>query len=229
MVIALLLGTAGCRVQEAECSSELAQRVVTDILRQELIELARNSARAWSSDTVLPPSEARAAIARLGFSLQGVRTASRDPNSSKRFCEGQIKVSFPVEYLTRAEDRRDERGLTGMAYLEDAMNVERNTNSVSAPISYSVQPTDDGSELYAETDKRAAINLYLAELLAAALATPLSAEGAGAAMVSASERAVDDSLPPAPVPAEPHRDVRPAVQPPTVVVIDPGAEENDDF
>lgn len=215
---------AGCGAPEVECTSIESEKVVTKILQDQLAGQLRHSSDFGGGDNELSPSEIRAAVARLKFTIASIRTASRDPNSTKRFCEGTLKVVFPVEYLTRSETRRETLALASLERLEESLNVERSANSVSAPIAFSVQPTDDGQDLFAETEKQAPVISYLSQLVGTALLREMPIPVATHTVQERDDdsafkaRQARQTIPPAYV-YPPHR--------PTVVVIDPSAESND--
>lgn len=88
----------------------------------------------------------------LNIVIENVRTTKEDPDSSKRFCAGTLKVSLPTELIERVEGARENIGASTLSDLAVAKDVTRNANSFTGDLSFSVQPTDDGTKLFSEIE-----------------------------------------------------------------------------
>lgn len=114
-------------------------------------------------------SSIRAAIAQIVFTFEDIRTTRADPDSTKRFCEGTLKIRFPAEDLSNADDARSAAGLGTVTQLADANDVDREADTFSAKADYDVQPTDTGDKLFAETETKSPLMSVASEVLASSL------------------------------------------------------------
>ncbi len=97
------------------------------------------------------------------------RTTRKDPNSTKRFCEGMLNNSLPAEDLVNADEARSAAGLGTVTQLADANDVDREADTFSAKADFDVQPTDTGDKLFAETETKSPIMNVASEVLASSL------------------------------------------------------------
>lgn len=117
----------------------------------------------------LSKSKIRASVKQLGLSLVDVRTTKDDPNSTKQFCTGRIKLVAPPDMLEDANATRQMAGLNSVEELADTVNVEAQANSFFADLDFNVQPTDDGQKIYAQLENGDEAIGFFAELLQAHL------------------------------------------------------------
>ena len=152
---------------QVECSSSEATQTTIDVLKKGLEK--ETFSKASGGDGSVSKSNIRAAIAQIVFTLEDVRTTKHDPNSTKQFCEGTLKVRFPAEDLTNADDARSAAGLGTVTQLADANDVDREADTFSAKADYDVQPTDTGDKLFAETETKSPLMNVVSEVLASSL------------------------------------------------------------
>jgi len=152
---------------QVECSSSEATQTTIDVLKKVLEK--ETFSKASGGDGSVSKSNIRAAIAQIVFTLEDVRTTKHDPNSTKQFCEGTLKVRFPAEDLTNADDARSAAGLGTVTQLADANDVDREADTFSAKADYDVQPTDTGDKLFAETETKSPLMNVVSEVLASSL------------------------------------------------------------
>lgn len=161
---------AGCnKVSDVTCSSQDSTSTTIQILKDALEKQVYDKVSGNDNGADISKSSIRAAIAQLGFSLDDIRTTRQDPDSTKRFCEGMMKVRIPADVLSNAEDARSTAGLGTVTQLADANDVDRNADTFSAKAAYDVQPTDDGNKIFAETDAKSPLMNVTAEVLASSL------------------------------------------------------------
>lgn len=154
---------------QVECSSSEAVSTTIDLLKEALAKQTFSKASGTENAQAVSKSSIRAAIAQIVFTLQDVRTTRKDPNSTKRFCEGTLKIRFPAEDLTNADDARSAAGLGTVTQLADANDVDREADTFSAKADYDVQPTDTGDKLFSETETKSPIMNVASEVLASSL------------------------------------------------------------
>ena len=157
------------RAPEVECSSSLASSTTIDVLKKALEKETFSKTSAGENSESVSKSSIRAAIAQIAFSFEDVRTTRQDPNSTKRFCQGTLKIRFPADDLSNADEARSAAGLGTVTRLADANDVDREADTFSAKVDYDVQPTDSGDKVFAETDAKTAIMNVASEVLASAL------------------------------------------------------------
>jgi len=154
---------------KAECSSSQATTTTIDVLKTALEKETFSKVSGGDSPQSVSKSSIRAAIAQIVFTLQDVRTTKEDPNSTKRFCEGTLKIRFPAEDLSNADDARSAAGLGNVTQLADANDVDREADTFSAKVDYDVQPTDSGDKLFAETETKTPLMNVATAVLASSL------------------------------------------------------------
>ena len=163
--IGLLLSTAACSDlvgNASSCSGADASAVTLDIVRDEIIRLASINE---DDAPALSKSKIRASVKQLGLSLVDVRTTKDDPNSTKQFCTGRVKLVAPTEMLSDANETRQMAGLNSIEELADNANVEAQANSFLADLDFNVQPTDDGQKIYSQVENGDEAIGFFAELV----------------------------------------------------------------
>jgi uncharacterized protein YecT (DUF1311 family) len=153
---------------EVECSSSEAVSTTIGVLKEALEKQTFAKASGGDNQSV-SKSSIRAAIAQIVFTLEDIRTTKTDPNSTKRFCEGTLKIRFPAEDISNADDARSAAGLGTVTQFADANDVDREANVFSAKADYDVQPTDTGDKVFAETETKSPIMNVASEVLASSL------------------------------------------------------------
>jgi len=165
-----LLALSGCSKKVAvQCSDEYAQAPVMSIVKEQVEKTVAAQLRGAENGRVASLSEIRAAIAQLGISIADIRTSKEDPNSTKRFCVGTLKVKFPARMIEEADRARELASLAAVSDLADDNDLTRNADTFEAEIEFNVQPTDDGEKVFAETDSSSNILEFATEVVASSL------------------------------------------------------------
>jgi len=154
---------------QAECSSSEAVSTTIGMLKEALEKQTFAKVSASGNPQPVSKSSIRAAIAQIVFTFEDIRTTRADPDSTKRFCEGTLKIRFPAEDLSNADDARSAAGLGTVTQLADANDVDREADTFSAKADYDVQPTDTGDKLFAETETKSPLMSVASEVLASSL------------------------------------------------------------
>lgn len=157
------------RKPEVQCSSAEAMSTTIDVLKKGLEKEIQSKTSGAENTGAVSRSSIRAAIAQIAFSFEDVRTSRQDPNSTKRFCEGTLKIRFPAEDLSNADEARSAAGLGTVTQLADSNDVDREADTFSARTDYDVQPTDTGDKIFAETETKSPIMNVASEVLASSL------------------------------------------------------------
>jgi uncharacterized protein YecT (DUF1311 family) len=154
---------------EVECSSSDAVSTTVGVLKEALEKETFAKTSGTDNSQSVSKSSIRAAIAQIVFTIEDVRTTKQDPNSTKRFCEGTLKIRFPAEDLSNADDARSAAGAGTVTQLADANDVDREADTFSAKADFDVQRTDTGDKLFAETETKSPIMSVASEVLASSL------------------------------------------------------------
>lgn len=161
----VLLALTGCSKlsgQSNSCSGDDAKAVTLDIVRNQITKLA---SQADEGDPSISKSKIRATVRQLVLSLEDVRTTKDDPNSTKQFCTGRLKLVAPADMVFDADATREMAGLNSIEDMADSANVEANANSFTADVDFNVQPTDDGQKIYAQLESGDEAIGFYAELV----------------------------------------------------------------
>lgn len=167
MLLAGFIGllTSGCDTlapSGGACTGEDATKLTLDIFGD---EVRKEAATKEDDGPALSSSKIRATVKQLQLALEDVRTTKDDPNSTKQFCTGNIKIVFPSEVIEDANAAREAAGLNSVEDLADSSNVKSAANAFRAEINYNIQPTDDGSKVYSEMESGDAAVKFVAEVV----------------------------------------------------------------
>jgi len=167
---ATMVTLAACnRKAEVACSAGSAQDPVVSIVKDQLERDVVAKLRNQDNGGAISHSAIRAAIGQLVIAIEDIRTSKEDPNSTKRFCTGTLKLRIPEHSLTNADASRQQIGLNSVSQLADQSDIERQADAFTHAIDFDVQPTDDGSKVFAETESGNPMFDFAAEVIASDL------------------------------------------------------------
>ncbi len=152
----------------AQCAGPDAESLLGDIFR-DAIEDATRTALGERGEGSYSGSKIRATVGQLKFGLLDVRTTKDDPDSTKQFCNAALKVTVPLPVLQDAERALSSVQIGTINTLADQNDVERRANAFQKEIEYSVQPTDEGDKVFAETETDEKLVNFYGQLMAAHL------------------------------------------------------------
>ncbi|QPI75375.1 DUF1311 domain-containing protein [Sphingobium sp. Cam5-1] len=172
-VVGLLLASAclaGCGNvgspfgEKLSCSSAAGQDTTISIIKDEVEKtIFAGSQEAYGA--VISKSKIRAALDQIKFLIEDVRTSKEDPNSTKKFCTGKLKIVFPDAMITDADKTRELQGVNKVSELADNSGAEREANAFTMDIDFNVQPTDDGEKVYSELENADAAPTFVSAIL----------------------------------------------------------------
>lgn len=171
LLIALVLSVAlsACGKAETTCSSDAAKAALDSAFRSGLEKAVAAQTKDNNGNQLVDMSKIRAAIAALKAEVENIRTTKEDPNSTKKFCTGKIKIVFGTQVFADADKAREIAGLPNLAAAADTAGVEKGVDYIVSDLDYSVQPTDDGEKVVAEFEAAdAKLDVY-GEVVAASL------------------------------------------------------------
>lgn len=196
IVMTAVFAGSGCTQSAVDCGAADAMQPLVEILKSDVEEQVTEQIRSANRSDVVSRSNIRASISQVSFLVEDVRTSKEDPNSTKRFCTGVLRVKFPVRTIDDAEAARSSAELGGLTQLADDNAIDRQANSFLAELEYSVQPTDEGDKVFAETETRTPVLQLAAEVLSSALLRTVLEQGARAqeqAMVEQQSASLDSA------------------------------------
>ena len=114
-------------------------------------------------------SKIRAAIAELAITIDDIRTSKEDPNSTKRFCTGTVRIRIPAATLEDADKTREAAGMNNVSDLAERGDVDRAADSFSTSLEFNIQPTDAGDKVFAEIESGTNILSFTTDVLSSSL------------------------------------------------------------
>lgn len=152
LLLAVLSGV-GCsdirKLGETSCSDPDGLVLVTKLVVDHASNKLADEKDA-DGDRLFDSSAIRAELSRYQLAVADIRTDKTDPNSTKVFCKGSLKVTLPVASLSEVDDALRSIDQGDLTALAGRSGVERNANVFTSEIEYTLQPTDDKKSIYAE-------------------------------------------------------------------------------
>lgn len=165
LIFAAVIGLTGCGFKNtllqssSDCGSKETQEILQNIIKDEAESGLKNNSN-------LDLSKARATLEQIKITVNDVRTTKQDPNSSKKFCTGNIKVSIPSEIYANIEQAyklTNQQISIQDAFEQDGFKV--NANVLSKEFDFNAQPTDDNKSVYVELENAEALASTVGDLL----------------------------------------------------------------
>lgn len=166
---ALALIVTGCGKPKATCSDDASRAALEAGIRENLTKIVLDRSKGDDGKYGVGGSKIRAAIAELKLVIENIRTTKEDPNSTRRFCTGNLKVVFGTQVFTDADKAREIAGMPNLENAADNAGIEKGVDYLKGDLDYSVQPTDDGAKVVAEFDAKDGKLDVFGEVLAASL------------------------------------------------------------
>ena len=177
-VVVLLLASAtlaGCGnagnpfAEKLGCTSQSGQDTTVSIIKDQVEKVIfGDSEEAYGA--VISKSKIRAALEQVKLTIEDVRTSKEDPNSTKKFCTGKLKMVFPDTMIADADKTREMQGVNTITQFADNTGAEREANAFTMDIDFNVQPTDDGEKVYSELENADAAPNFVSAVLGGHLA-----------------------------------------------------------
>lgn len=161
---------AGCSNSvKVECGGEATIAAVESMFQKELEKSVRNQLDAEGSLEGYDSAKLRTGTKKVKVTLEEVRTVRDDPDSSRQFCSARIMLKIPDNVIEAADNTRALAEMDNVKKLANQNRVERSGDKYGMELEYSIQPTDDGTKLIAETDGDSSLFIFLTELFASYL------------------------------------------------------------
>lgn len=160
---------SGCGQSAVNCSDEGAKKALENAIRKSLEEVAVERVKDENGSQPISNSSIRAAIAEIKLVIENIRTTKEDPNSTKKFCTGSLKIVFSPETFEAATKARKLVNLSSVEEMADSADVEKGADYLKGDLDYNVQPTDDGEKIFAEFENADGKLDVFGEVIAASL------------------------------------------------------------
>jgi uncharacterized protein YecT (DUF1311 family) len=189
VAMAAPVALTGCLKPETTCSSEEGLSVVKQILLEEAERqlVALNKA---DNDFSFTAEKVKSQLNQLTLAIDGIRTDLKDPASSKKHCQGFIKVSAPESIISSASSTRRFLNMSTVSELASEYSFDQTGNVFSRSIEYTVQPTDDGKQIVASLSSTKRIAEFLQELISSSIVNSVLEENLKAQDQAAEDRRI---------------------------------------
>ena len=171
--VAASLLLAGCGVGPLSgasgCLDPDGQAVAVSIIREEVEKRAAAELRDSDGRMMTSLANLRASLALIGLTVEDVRTTKEDPDSTRKFCAASLAAAVPETILADAQASYEAMDAGSLNDLAEQNGFTRAANRFTAPMDFSVQPTDDGKKIYAEIEETDALVGFLSEVVVAHL------------------------------------------------------------
>jgi hypothetical protein len=133
-----------------------------------------------------------AALSKANLALDDVRTTRDDPDSSRKYCNAKVNLRFPEAILRIIDDARSSAGLEDRSSVANRNGLIHDATGFTSDFEYSIQPTDDGKKVIAESDADSAMAQVVSELFSSYLLSDEIRNAKVSADQAESKRAADE-------------------------------------
>lgn len=163
---------SSCSKLEATCSGEDSLKLVSEIISEDAEKYLADQ-KGDDGSVIFSPASVRATLSKVSITIENIRTSKKDPNSTKVFCEGSLKISPTPEILKQADEARKESNLVTISDEAKNQLFEQSANAFVKAIEYTVQPTDDGKSVFVEVSTPKSFSVLLGEMVGFSILEPM--------------------------------------------------------
>jgi uncharacterized protein YecT (DUF1311 family) len=168
-IILSLILTSCSNAVDVECGGQETILAVEEMLQKNLEDSVRNQLDSEGSIDGYDSSKLRSGTRQIKVILEDVRTIKDDPDSSRKSCSARVQLTLPNNVIEAADSTRSLAGMSDVKKLAHQNRIERSGNKYGRELEYSIQPTDDGKKIIAETDEDSSLFTFLTELFSSYL------------------------------------------------------------
>lgn len=150
---------------DAECGSEDARKLVDELVKEELEAKVQGGLDGEFPLGSYDVTALANVVKRIKLSLEDVRTSRDDPDSSRLSCRAAAVIDLPDELERTVNEVGAMAEMPNVSALSNQYKIKRRSGTYVSEFDYFVQPTDDGSKLYAETDTDSATFSFLGQVI----------------------------------------------------------------
>jgi hypothetical protein len=153
LLLSGLLLSACDKMSSSNCSSEVAHKLIAKNIIETVEKKTASDKYSDTGEFIFDKAKIRASLDQLQIVVDSVRTTKEDPDSSKKFCSATLKVTIPTIMLSDTDEGRELEHKTKISEAARELKIDNSINVFTKKdFEYSVQPTDDGKELYVESE-----------------------------------------------------------------------------
>ena len=195
LLLSLILSACDNQMPATNCLSEASYKTVSQSIIDAVEKKTSDEKYTNTGEFIFDKAKIRALLDQLQITVESVRTTQADPNSTKKFCSAVLKVTIPTNMLADADQAKKLENKPNISQDSRTLDIENNINVFTKKdFEYNVQPTDDGKELYIESEKTIWVEL-LHDITRSALLKPiLEVQQAVQAQKNAQEKQVIETL-----------------------------------
>ncbi len=170
IAISLFFMISGCSNSlEVDCGGKTTISAVENMLQQRLEDSVRKQLDSEGSIDGYDSAKLRVGTKQIKVVLADVRTIKKDPDSSRKFCSARLQLTLPNNVVEAANSARSIADMSDVKKLAHENRIDRDGNKYGRELEYSIQPTDDGKKIIAETDEDSSLFTFLTELFSSYL------------------------------------------------------------
>jgi uncharacterized protein YecT (DUF1311 family) len=154
---------------EVDCGGEATIAAVEEMLQKNLEDSVRSQLDSEGSIDGYDSAKLRSGTRQIKATMEDVRTLKTDPDSSRKFCSARLQLALPKNVVEAADSTRALAKLDDVKKMAHQNRVDRSGNKYGRELEFSIQPTDDGKKLIAETDEDSSLFTFLTEVFSAYL------------------------------------------------------------
>lgn len=132
------------------CSNDDSKTTTLHLIKEAMEKSVADRTKDEDGGSLAANSAIRAALDQIKMSIENIRTTKRDPNSTMQFCSGSLKIVYPMNILKDADVTREMAGLDSIDDLTSKADISRKADAFESDFDYSIQPTDDGTKVFAQ-------------------------------------------------------------------------------
>lgn len=158
-VVLMTLIVMGCSNQTKDmgCGSSSAQSALAEFLQERIEKDTKQAIKDTGESKGYDAAKLRNSIESVKFEFDDVRTVSKAKDSTRQFCAAKLKINIPIKLSDEVNAILELAEQPGVGALATDHDLSKEVNTYFFDLEYSVQPTDDGSKLIAETDTESSL------------------------------------------------------------------------
>jgi hypothetical protein len=178
LVLLLFVGLAlsGCSKEvpaTSKCSSPDTQKEIHRFLTEKAEKLtAEKRDDNYNGPSIFGATKIRALLDQIQIAVENPELVRLDPNISKEFCSGLLKVTIPMDMLADVNQTRVIQHQSKISQYASQFNIENNVNVFTQDVEYTIQSSGDDKEPHVEIKSVAWVYL-LDEITTSALLKPI--------------------------------------------------------
>lgn len=149
--------------KSVDCNDPIATDLVKSMVQKNILSATKEYLQDAQSAT--DSSIIRATVNQLKIAISDVRTSKKDPESTKNFCVGTLKVSMNSDLVSTADFVRKYYGQQPVKESAFQQDLELDANTISYNLEYAVQPTDDGEKVFADLQNGQELQSFIANVV----------------------------------------------------------------